>query len=97
MLTGEVLLMHPPSLVQDSATPCYQSWLHPPGCLVSFFRCGCVVCMRNAVRRIPQIDNDPVIHTFPCWSVVCLLYQRGRVLHTIAFARVMGEADQAEG
>jgi len=63
----------------------------------NFFCCGCAVCMRNAVRRIPQIDNDPVIHTFPCWSVACLLYQQGRVLHTVASAQMMGRADQAEG
>jgi hypothetical protein len=47
--------------------------------------------------RIPQIDNDPVIHTFLCCSMVCLLYQRGWFLHTVAFARVMGGAGKAEG
>ena len=97
MLTGAVLLVHPPLLVQDSATPCYQSWSHPPGCFGKIFRYGCVVCMRNAARRIPQIDDDPVIHTFPCWLAACLPYRRGRVLHTVAFARVMSSAEQAKG
>ena len=65
--------------------------------LVSFFRCGCVICVRNAARRIPQIDDDPVIHTFPYWLVAYLPEQRGRFLHTVAIARVIGWAGRAKG
>ena len=73
MLTGAVLLIHPPLLVQDSTTPCYHNWSHPPGCLVSFSAVVAVVCVRNAARCIPQIDDDSVIHTFPYWLAAHLL------------------------
>ena len=89
--------MHPPSLVQDSATPRYRKLVASPWFVGKLFRCGCAVCARNAVWRIPQIDNDPVIHTFPRWSAAYLPYQWGRVLHTVASARVMGGDDRAEG
>lgn len=46
--------------------------------------------MRNAARRQPQIDDDPIIHTFPRRSTACLPYQQGRVLDTVVSARLVG-------
>src|SRR6476469_1493776 len=96
MLTGEALHMHPPSLVQDSATPRYHKLVASPLVVGKLFRCGCAVCACNAFWRIPQIDNDPVIHTSPCWSAACLPCQRGRFLHTVAFTGVKGGVGRAE-
>ena len=89
--------MHPLSLVQDSATPCYHKLVASPLVVGKLFRCGCAVCACNAVWRIPQIDNDPVIHTLPRLIGGLLAFSAGPgfAYHYICLGN--GWADQAKG